>query len=93
MRISVAGQINDLADKLDTWESAANRSGSYTGEGNDKKAEDKLAQATKDASKITTEVLHGIMSQVIKDRLFNHPIMSAAGPGSGCKPMAIEEEK
>ena len=33
-------------------------------EGVDKKAEDKLGKATKDSCKITTEVLHGIMTQV-----------------------------
>ena len=50
---------------------------SYVAEGGtDKKVEDKLAKATKDSAKITTEVLQGIMSQVIKDKLFNH---SAAG--------------
>jgi hypothetical protein len=30
----------------------------------DKKTEDKLSKATKDSCKITTEVLHGIMTQV-----------------------------
>ena len=33
-------------------------------EGVDKKAEDKLGKATKDSCKITTEVLHGFMTQV-----------------------------
>ena len=37
----------------------------------DKKVEDKLSKATKDSCKITTEVLHGIMTQVVKDKLFN----------------------
>ena len=30
------------------------------------KTEDKLVKATKDASKITTEVIHGMMTQVPK---------------------------
>jgi len=84
------GQISDLADKLETWDSNSMRGGpgalSYSGSGGsaerggpsalsdvDKKTEDKLVKATKDASKITTEVIHGMMTQVIKDRLFNHP--------------------
>jgi len=37
----------------------------------DRKAEDKLSKATTDSCKITTEVLNGLMGQVIKDRLFN----------------------
>lgn len=37
----------------------------------EKKTEDKLAKATKDSCKITIEVIHGLMSQIIKDRLFN----------------------
>jgi COP9 signalosome complex subunit 5 len=76
------GQISDLADKLETWDSNMARSGSSSsgmggyggggggggsstdGSGLDKKTEDKLHKATKDACKITTEVLHGIMTQV-----------------------------
>merc|ERR1712098_671288 len=37
----------------------------------DKKAEEKLCKATTDSCKITTEVLNGLLGQVIKDRLFN----------------------
>jgi COP9 signalosome complex subunit 5 len=75
------GQIFDLAEKLESWDHNTLR-GSYggltheaaTGSGVsavDKKTEDKLSKATKDSCKITTEVLHGIMTQVIKNRLFN----------------------
>jgi hypothetical protein len=37
----------------------------------DKKTEDKLSKATKDSCKITTEVLHGLMTQVwfVKQKL------------------------
>ena len=52
-------------------------------DGNDKKAEDKLAKATTDSCKITTEVLNGLLGQVIKDRLFN------LTSSSSCKPQAI----
>lgn len=66
------GQINDLAAKLDSWDTNSGRGGySLNQEGADKKAEDKLGKATKDSCKITTEVLHGIMTQVVKNRLFN----------------------
>jgi len=64
------GQINDLADKLETWDSGITR-GSSTQDGSSKRAEDKLIKASRDGSKITAEVLNGIMTQVIKDRLFN----------------------
>lgn len=37
----------------------------------EKRTEDKLAKATKDCCKTTIEVIHGLMSQVVKDRLFN----------------------
>ena len=30
-----------------------------------------MGKATKDSCKITAEVLHGIMTQVVKNRLFN----------------------
>ena len=68
-----------MAEKLASWDNCPVASGAGGGgaivSGNDsmdKKTEDKLNRATKDSCKITTEVLHGIMSQVIKDRLFNH---------------------
>ncbi len=95
------GQINDLADKLETWDSNVGRSlavasmgygggagGAPSGDGGggsaiDRKTEDKLVKATKDACKITTEVLHGIMTQVIKDRLFNKPIAGSSGAVAG----------
>jgi len=66
------GQVRDLADKLESWDHNINR-GSYAieREGSEKKTEDKLSKATKDSCKITTEVLHGIMTQVVKDKLFN----------------------
>ena len=68
----LVGQVRDLADKLESWDHNMSR-GSYAieREGSDKKTEDKLSKATKDSCKITTEVLHGIMTQVVKDKLFN----------------------
>ena len=66
------GQVRDLADKLESWDHNSLR-GSYAvdWDGNEKKTEDKLSKATRDSCKITTEVLHGIMTQVVKDKLFN----------------------
>ncbi|KAM5211467.1 COP9 signalosome complex subunit 5 [Hipposideros larvatus] len=40
-------------------------------ETHDRKSEDKLAKATRDSCKTTIEAIHGLMSQVIKDKLFN----------------------
>merc|ERR1712083_1190437 len=66
------GQIYDLAEKLQTWDNNLGRGGYVMGhDGSDKKAEDKLTKATTDSCKITTEVLNGLLGQVIKDRLFN----------------------
>ena len=50
-------------------------------DGSDKKAEDKLTKATTDSCKITTEVLNGLLGQVIKDKLFNQTSST-----SSCKP-------
>ena len=77
---SFTGQINDLADKLQTWDNHLTEGSS------DKKVEDKLAKATKDSAKITTEVLQGIMSQVIKDKLFNHSATAVVASGSSPDP-------
>lgn len=49
----------------------------------EKRTEDKLGKATKDACKTTIEVIHGLMAQMIKDRLFN----SVSGHQSGPQPM------
>ncbi|KAJ8931708.1 hypothetical protein NQ314_015355 [Rhamnusium bicolor] len=37
----------------------------------EKRTEDKLLKATKDSCKTTIEIIHGLMAQMIKDRLFN----------------------
>lgn len=38
---------------------------------NDKRSEDKLSKATKDCCKTTIESIHGLISQIVKDDLFN----------------------
>jgi len=66
------GQIFDLADKLETWDSQMGRGAYVIGhEGSEKKTDDKLSKATTDSCKFTTEVLNGMLGQIIKDRLFN----------------------
>lgn len=46
----------------------------------EKRTEDKLGKATKDACKTTIEVIHGLMAQMIKDRLFNSVCGRQAAP-------------
>lgn len=61
-----------MSDKLEQSEVQLGRCGFVLGmDPHEKKTEDKLAKATKDSCKITIEVIHGLMSQIIKDRLFN----------------------
>ncbi|KAK4274359.1 hypothetical protein QN277_017589 [Acacia crassicarpa] len=70
----VAGQISDLAEKLEQAENqlAHPRFGSIIGPPQKKKGEESpLAKITRDSAKITVEQVHGLMSQVIKDTLFN----------------------
>lgn len=69
------GQIFDLSDKLEQSEAALGRGGLIVGLGgneSEKRTEDKLLKATKDSCKTTIEIIHGLMAQMIKDRLFNH---------------------
>lgn len=67
------GQIFDLSDKLEQSEVALGRGGFVLGvnDMHDRRGEDKLVKATRDSCKTTIEVIHGLMAQIIKDRLFN----------------------
>ncbi|KAJ6732138.1 hypothetical protein OIU79_003288 [Salix purpurea] len=69
----VAGQISDLAEKLEHAESqlAHSRLGPLMAPQRKKDEESQLAKITRDSAKITVEQVHGLMSQVIKDILFN----------------------
>ncbi|KAJ7958654.1 COP9 signalosome complex subunit [Quillaja saponaria] len=70
----VAGQISDLAEKLEQAENqlAHSRFGLLLAPSQRKKEEEsQLAKITRDSAKITVEQVHGLMSQVIKDILFN----------------------
>lgn len=64
-------QICDLSDKLETSESLTCRAVVAQLDGADRKAEDKLSRVTRDSCKTTMEALHGLMAQIIKDRIFN----------------------
>jgi COP9 signalosome complex subunit 5 len=37
----------------------------------ERRSEDRLAKAARDATKTSMEALHGLLAQVIKDKLFN----------------------
>ncbi|KAH6804504.1 COP9 signalosome 5A [Perilla frutescens var. frutescens] len=70
----VAGQISDLAEKIEQ----ADNQMAHTGFGSlliapqrKKEQESQLNKITRDSAKITVEQVHGLMSQVIKDILFN----------------------
>ncbi|XP_059159790.1 COP9 signalosome complex subunit 5-like [Physella acuta] len=80
------GMIFDLSDKLEQSESQLGRGGLIGTDAQDKKTEDKLTKATKDGCKTTMEVLHGLMSQVIKDRLFNQVHCKPAEPDQAQQP-------
>lgn len=67
------GQIFDLSDKLEQSESALGRGFVLGGtDPHDRSTVEKLIKATRDSCKTTIEVIHGLMAQIIKDRLFNH---------------------
>ncbi|XP_022917994.1 COP9 signalosome complex subunit 5 [Onthophagus taurus] len=67
------GQMVDLSEKLEQSETALGRGGFMVGgpDPHEKRTEDKLMKATKDSCKTTIEIIHGLMAQMIKDRLFN----------------------
>ncbi|CAG0904164.1 unnamed protein product, partial [Cyprideis torosa] len=80
------GQIQDVSSKLKQSLIQLNKGTplsfnfpeSSPGGAGEKKSEDKLGKAARDASKATTEVIHGLMSQIIKDKLFNQISRSSA---------------
>ncbi|KAE8743242.1 hypothetical protein FOCC_FOCC011177 [Frankliniella occidentalis] len=77
------GQILDLSDKLEQ-SAALGRIGHWMQDPHEKRCEDKLMKVTKDSNKTTIEIIHGLMAQTIKDRLFNHV---APGPNGSNPPM------
>ncbi|XP_077238343.1 COP9 signalosome complex subunit 5-like [Tasmannia lanceolata] len=91
----VAGQITDLAEKLEQAENQLThtRLGSFLVPAQRKKEEEsQLAKITRDSSKITVEQVHGLLSQVIKDIVFNSVhqstrARSTTAESSGPEPM------
>ncbi|XP_028399718.1 COP9 signalosome complex subunit 5-like [Dendronephthya gigantea] len=72
-------QISDLSEKLEQAEGQVGRMAGYFPSGDiEKKEEGKLSKASKDSSKTTIEGIHGLMSQVIKNTLFNQVKSTAA---------------
>lgn len=66
------GQIDDLSEKLEQSESSLSR-GYFlaSSDGSDKRTEDKLTKATRDCCRTSIELIHGLMTQIAKDKLFN----------------------
>jgi len=67
------GAIGDLAEKLEQAETQLAHSGRMGGfmMSEKKKEESQLSKLTKDSTKLTIEQVHGLMSLVMKDVLFN----------------------
>ena len=73
-RTYAAGQIADLAEKLEQAEQQLTHGGHHRMAmqgGAEKKAEEPLARVCKDCTKLATEQGHGLISLVMKDILFN----------------------
>ncbi|GMH06930.1 hypothetical protein Nepgr_008770 [Nepenthes gracilis] len=87
----VAGQISDLAEKIEQAENqlAHSRLGPLLLTPSQRKKEEDppLAKITRDSAKITVERAHGLMSQVIKDILFNSVRPTRRAESSGPEPM------
>jgi len=71
-------QIGDIAEKMEQAETHLSHSGRMGGfympeRAGAKKEESPLAKLTKDSTKVGLEQVSGIMSQVMKDSLFNFP--------------------
>jgi len=83
----VTGQIRDLGEKLEQVEQSVSRGTGFSLglDPHERKTEEKLGKVTKDCCKMTAEAIHGLMSQMLKDRLFNNVTMNQAP--------RIEEEK
>jgi len=68
-----AGQISDLAEKLEQAETQLAHSGRMGGyfPTDKKKEESQLSKLAKDSTKVALEQVTGVMTQVMKDNLFN----------------------
>jgi len=72
------GQISDLAEKLEQAETQLAHSGRMGGFfiPEKKKEDSQLSKITKDSSKVAIEQVTGVMTQVMKDNLFNIKVNS-----------------
>jgi len=68
----VTNQILDLSEKLEQSISQVSRGMSYAENWDKKDEPGKLQKANKDCCKLNIEALHGLMSQVLKNQLFNN---------------------
>ncbi|KAH6559889.1 hypothetical protein BASA50_007206 [Batrachochytrium salamandrivorans] len=66
-----AQQIKDLADKIEQTEANLGSVSRVVSSEKAKKEDSPTFKLAQDSSKITTEAIHGLMSQVLKDVLFN----------------------
>jgi len=68
-----AGQISDLSEKLEQADTQLQHSGRMGGYfmPEKKKEDSQLSKLTRDSSKVAVEQVTGIMTQVVKDTLFN----------------------
>ncbi|KYQ96683.1 Mov34/MPN/PAD-1 family protein [Tieghemostelium lacteum] len=66
----ITGQISDLSEKLEQAESTISQTRSGTNLAN-KKDESQLGRISRDSSKLTIEQVQGIISQVMKNMIFN----------------------
>jgi hypothetical protein len=87
------GQLCDLAEKLEQAESQLGRH-VFPIEASDGRAkqENKLEKVSKDACKTAIECLQGLMSQVIKDRLFNQFPPSSTSSSSDKSAEGVQDE-
>ncbi|KAG4075857.1 hypothetical protein HA402_003683 [Bradysia odoriphaga] len=67
------GQIFDLSEKLEQSEASLSRGPFLVTalDPNEKRTEDRLTKATRDCSRASIELIHGLMAQIAKDKLFN----------------------
>uniref|UniRef100_A0A7M6DJ70 COP9 signalosome complex subunit 5 n=1 Tax=Clytia hemisphaerica TaxID=252671 RepID=A0A7M6DJ70_9CNID len=68
----VTNQILDLSEKLEQSISQVSRGMSYAENWDKKDEPGKLQKANKDCCKLNIEALNGLMSQVLKNQLFNN---------------------
>jgi COP9 signalosome complex subunit 5 len=67
----MTNSLRDLSSKISGVESSLSQGGRSAYFGSKKKEESQLSKICKDSTKITLEQIQGLMSQVIKNSLFN----------------------